>query len=211
MGNETITDLLGIERMEALQGSISPDTHKKRSILIGNLTHIYSYGVNKEFLTTEEAIGDFICNGIKNEYQIEVIYYIILFDATIKNESLIHLIEFFLRNNKQIDNFFYKEFSIKIIAQITRRFHSSQERLTFFPLVEKIRVSLQEKDISHSILSYSKVYLSLALYYVECEGKEYTEYAKICFLHYKNLNIPLVGIDKNMRNAQDEKDFYTTL
>ena len=135
MGNETITDLVGMEKIELLQGTICGELYKKKETLLTNLTHIYSYGVGREILTTEEVINDFVCNGIKNEYQIEVIYYIILFDTHTKKESLISLMEFFLINH-QNNNFFYEEFVIKTIAQIVRRFHVSPERLEFLSLVE---------------------------------------------------------------------------
>lgn len=92
-----------------------------------------------------------------------------------------------LKNNKQTSNFLYEKFIIKIIAQIIRKFHSSSRRLDFLPIIDRIRSSLKEKDISYSILSYSHIYLALALYYIDCRDDKYTEYAKICFLHYKNL------------------------
>lgn len=211
MGNETITDLIGIERMESIQRNISPELKDKKTVLLHNLVRIYNYGVGREFIDIEALIDDFIVNGIKNEYQIEVIYYIILFDRDIKSASLEKIATFFLSNKKQINNFFYEEFVIKITAQIVRRFHTSGERLRFLPLVDRIYASLKDRNISHSILSYSKVYLSLALYYVECGRKEYVEYAKVCFLHYRNLSTSFSAFDKNLKAIQDEKEFLTTL
>lgn len=142
IGNETITDVVGIERTEVVQGGISPELYEKKILLLRNFVEIYNYGVNGNVRTTEEAIYDFMRNGIKNEYQIEAIYCIVLFDTTIKSESLMDLTEFFLNNKKQVSNFYYEQFVIKIIAQIVRIFHFSKNRLAFLPLIEKIRLSL---------------------------------------------------------------------
>lgn len=150
-------------------------------------------------------------SGIKNEFQIEALYYILLYGVDINETSLEKLIIFFLSNKKQLNNFFYEQSDIKIIAQTIKKLHVSKERLRFLPLIERIHASLSEKDISHSALSYSKIYLSLALYYIECEGEKYMEYAQRCFSRYKDLSAGLVDVERNTGKLQDEKHFYATL
>lgn len=209
LGNQTITELVGIERIGALSGSSPEEIQEKNIWFLRTLGHIYNQ--KQEFNTTREVIDDFIQSSINNEYQIEVIYYIVLFDTNIPKESLIHLTNFLLSNTKQIKNFFYEEFLIKILAQIIRKFDSFSDYYHYISIVQSIHVAIKERNISHSILSYSKVYLSLALYYIRCKGDAHIESAKMCFLHYKNLNTPIIGIDKNPQNTQDENNFYIAL
>jgi hypothetical protein len=211
LGNQTIVELMGIERTELMSSNIPTKTSKNKSGLLDNLIHIYNHGREVVFSTREEVIFDFIQGGARNEFAIEVIYYIIRFDASVQDDSLVRLMEFFLdKNSTKINNFFYEEFVIKIISQIIRKFHSSSNSLIFLPLLEKVYPFLKEKNISHSVMSYSKVYLSLALYFIGCKNEPQSEDAKRYFFHYKNLSSSL-GSDKNLKNMQDEKVFFTTL
>lgn len=120
---------------------------------------------------------------------------------------------FFLSDESQTHEFFYEQYEggSKIIALIIRKFHPSEEQhIQLLPLVEQVSFSLKEKEVSRSILNYSKVYLSLALFYIGCKGKEYIESAQICFGRYKDLSAGLIGINENF-NVQDEKEFLIAL
>ncbi len=72
-------------------------------------------------------------------------------------------------------------------------------------------MALENKNISDSVLSYSRVYLSLAIYYIECYDEQYLELAITCFLHYKNLVASPIRINEISNNTKDEKDFYVAL
>jgi hypothetical protein len=76
---------------------------------------------------------------------------------------------------------------------------------SFLPNITAIYEAIMEKDISHSVLSYAKIYLVLALYFIKFEDEVSVKNAELCFLHYKNL------IDGNTRNIDDEKLFYQML
>lgn len=145
--------------------------------------------------------------GIENDFQIEALYYLIL-HTDIEETVLEKLLMFFLSNDKQINNYLHTQFAIKIIAQIVRRFHVTDDFSRFLPSVEGIRVFLEKKDISpHVVLSYSKIYLSLALFYIKSSSEEYLEKAQTFFLHYRNL---IINTNKNSY-TEDEKYFYRIL
>ncbi|MDD5197358.1 MAG: GGDEF domain-containing protein [Candidatus Gracilibacteria bacterium] len=211
LGNNALTELIRIEQIEKLQGSISPELYEEKMKSLKGIIHIYSYAAEKKLETLEEIFMDIDRNGIKNEFQIEALYYLILYGVDIKETSLEKLMIFFLNNKKQVNNFFYEQSDIKIIAQTIKKFRASKERLRFLPLIKKIHASLKEGEISCSVLTYSRIYLSLALYYIECEGKEYMEYAQMCFSRYRDLSAGLVDTDRNPSKTQDEKYFYATL
>lgn len=211
IGNDAIAVLSGICQMEKFQKKIPEIVLNEKKTHLHNLTTIYNHGIVNKTSTTQEIVDDFVQGGIKNENQIEVIYYIVLFDNTISLTSLARLINFFLEKNKGVDNFFYEEFAIKIINQIIRKLHTSPGRLSFLPIIEKTYIALENKNISDSVLSYSRVYLSLALYYIECNDEQYLELAITCFLHYKNLIASPIRINEISNNTKDEKDFYVAL
>ena len=154
----------------------------------------------------EEIFVDINCNGIQNEFQIEALHYLILYSDDIKESSLEKLMSFFLSNQNQSNKLFYEkyeEWGTKIIALIIRRFRSRiqpLQYLQFLPLVEQMYASLKEKEVSHSVLNYSKLYLSLALFYIECSNKEYVENAQICFSRYRDLSAGFTDINKNSNN-----------
>lgn len=43
IGNETITDVVGIERTEVIQKGISRELYEKKLVLLRNFIHIYGY------------------------------------------------------------------------------------------------------------------------------------------------------------------------
>jgi len=123
----------------------------------------------------------------------------------ITNESLRKLMDFFLTHKIQIQNLFYEESIIKIITQLIKKTTVSGEYTSFLPFIEQIYTSLAVKNISHSVLSYAKIYLSLALSYIKSDDAESIQKAERCFLHYKNL------IDGNTDHIEEEDIFYNIL
>lgn len=213
-GNRTVTKLIALEQIAMLPGSDAPELYAEKPELLDNLVAIYNYGTGRMCRDREQVVADCIGNGIhgeKSEYQIETIYNIMLFDDSLTNQSLARLMESLLDNKRQVNNSFYEEYVIKITAQIIRRLHASADRLLFLPLIEKVRVSLYGKNISHSVLSYSRVYLALARYYIGCGGEQNIEQAKRYFICYKDLSANFSQEDKNMGNILDEKEFYKIL
>ncbi|OIP54562.1 hypothetical protein AUK10_00630 [Candidatus Gracilibacteria bacterium CG2_30_37_12] len=205
MGNMTATDLRGLQQIEKVEGTLSPEEEKEKLQLIKNIILIYNFGVGKELLTTTEVINDFVNRGIDNEFQIEALHDIILHGMDITNESLRKLMDFFLTHKIQIQNLFYEESIIKIITQLIKKTTVSGEYTSFLPFIEQIYTSLAVKNISHSVLSYAKIYLSLALSYIKSDDAESIQKAERCFLHYKNL------IDGNTDHIEEEDIFYNIL
>lgn len=206
LGNNALAD--GIEKglVWALSTTVSPVSEKDLGFLRSFVT-VYNHGMKKTLETPEEVIDDFVQSGIQNEYQTESVYNIVLFDDSLSCETLLKLTKFLLENSDAS----YEELIVKITAQTIRRLRAFRENPGISLLVEGIYGPLEAKNISHSVLSYSKVYLALALYLIECTGKEYTDLAEKCFIHYKNLSAHIVSVEKNPKNVRDEQYFYTTV
>lgn len=195
------------------QGCVSSELSKEKLMPMRDIISIYSYATGKQLETMEEIFADILRNGIENEFQIESLYYILFYGDNIKGEILEKLMGVFLETNDQDNKLFYEqyEWGIKIVALIMRKFSSAQERFIHsLPLAENIYSSLKGKEVSHSVLNYSKVYLSLALYYIKYKESGHMERAQICFSHYKDLSADFIGMNENLI-LQDEKNFYIAL
>ena len=215
--NNALRQLISISEIGKIQKYDSPELRAKKMKPLKDIIYIYNYAGNKKLEGIEEIFVDINCNGIQNEFQIEALHYLILYSDDIKESSLEKLMSFFLSNQNQSNKLFYEkyeEWGTKIIALIIRRFRSRiqpLQYLQFLPLVEQMYASLKEKEVSHSVLNYSKLYLSLALFYIECSNKEYVENAQICFSRYRDLSAGFTDINKNSNNIWDEKDFLIAL
>lgn len=104
-----------------------------------------------------------------------------------------------------MSNLFYEESIIKMITHIIRQSCDFQQHDVFLEVVDNVYNALALKDISHSVLSYAKIYLALALYYIQYSDIDSIQRAEKCFLHYSNL------IDGHNKNPQDEALFYRAL
>lgn len=206
LGNTTIADFRGMEQIKIMEGDISREEKQEQLRLIDNVIHIYNYGVKKNLLTITEIIDDFVMYGILNEIQVESIYYIISYWDNIQDESLKKLMEFFLKKDNQIDNIFYEKLMIKITASVINKVNALKNYDSFLSFIENIFSFIENKDISQYILSYSKIYLSLALYYISYKEGIFEKKAETCFLHYNNLTN-----GTNNKDIVDEKRFYQAL
>lgn len=202
-----------VDLISALPDCASSVLPQEKPELIQDLVYIYNYATKRKNHTLEEVINDFTQNGAdatENDFPIETIYNLISFADTIPDQSLTALMGVFLDENRKIKSHSYEEYVIKITAQIIRRLHLSNDSSTSSPLIKKIYDSLENKNISHSILNYSKVYLALAVYYIGSGDAAHIGLAKECFIHYKSLSTHLKDDNKNPKNAQDETYFYVT-
>ena len=200
-GNKAIAELLGIKQIEKIKKNI-PEMDLKKIKHLHTLNDVYNFITNKTLLSWEEIINDLIAEGIKHGYQIEAVYYIIFFNSSIKITSLERLTEFFIDKEKNNNNFYDKEFIVRILILIIHKFHNSTESSSFFNLTEKIFEFLWKEYTAHSMDTYAKIYFSLAEYYIACympkkrneeeeesqdEENNEIKKSKICFLRYANL------------------------
>ena len=159
--------------------------------------------MGNEFSSPQEVITDFIGQGIQNDFQIEALYSIVHNCEEISDELIKKLIQHLL-DEKSSDNPFYEEYSIKILASLIRRI-TKINTFGYYETMGKIFLSIRQRNISHSTLSFAKIYLALSLYFLKFEDDVAIKNAELCFLHYKNL------IDGNTRNIDDERLFYQML
>lgn len=165
---------------------------------------IYNNSTEHHFTSTQEVIDDFRKDKAQNDFQIEALYSIVHYTNELSDKLMRDLIEHFLQE-KQSYNPFYEEYSIKILTSLIRRITKIDASKLYASAMENIFSFIAQRNISHSTLSYAKVYLALGLYYIKYEDRAAIKAAQVCFLHYKDLN------NGNKYNTQDEEYFYKKL
>lgn len=210
--NIAIAELSWIQKMEQIWEDIPTDIVDRKAKYLSILCDVYSFCAGVTLFDGVSIIEHFVTHDTKQSHdELEAIYHIIRFDTETSDASLLRLMRFFQwqLDKKSNKNFLYEELMIKIIAHIIRKLHLSTERMSYMDSIESIRTSLEGKNISHSILSYSRVYLALALCYIDSEDTQ--EHGQNAFIHYQNLTTRDPILNKDIILSPDEYHFYKTL
>lgn len=184
--------------------ALSTEQQQEWKDLMDSMIGIYNNSTEHHFTSTQEVIDDFRKDKAQNDFQIEALYSIVHYTNELSDKLMRDLIEHFLQE-KQSYNPFYEEYSIKILTSLIRRITKIDASKLYASAMENIFSFIAQRNISHSTLSYAKVYLALGLYYIKYEDRAAIKAAQVCFLHYKDLN------NGNKYNTQDEEYFYKKL
>lgn len=187
-GNRAQSTLIAIRRMEELWIPYDELQQEEKGCMD---VLIRLYGKVSEGVTTPQAV---VLDSIKNlkdhrslsRMSIESLHHILRNDSSVSLDSLKELLSIFMgkkdsddqKNEWKVENnFFYEEYRIKIIDVILQKFASNdamdiEEKILH--ISEVVAYIWQSQKLSASVLSYSKIYLTIAetLAYI-CHNEDY--------------------------------------
>ena len=162
-----------------------------KKVLLNNFSYCYSQSSKrKDFdFTYDAVINDFIledCNF--SDIDIEIIHNIILFTDDIDDYKFINIGEILL-NEPRITNDYYEFLKLKTIDIIINKFvaRESEEDLNKF-ISKCINYIENNKVASHLIDAFSKLYLTIALYYSYFQDKIVFNKSKDYYTIFVNTN-----------------------
>lgn len=152
-----------------------PDNEKEfKRNLVDSLLHNYQIDLKRsKELNHHTIIDDFIFSGHSfDNRNLETTHNILLFSDDIEDYKYIHIGELLVAT-KSIQNDYYEFFKLKTLDIIINHFMNKE----YNEEIESLLVHIHEyvrvnKVASHLLSMYSKIYLSLALYY---SGKTHNE------------------------------------
>ncbi len=175
---------------------------KFRNKLLDSLIFNYqTYDKNKLYnLNHQEIIEDFILYGEDfKANNLEIIHNILLFSKNIEEYKYLQIISI-LRSTKIIKNDYYEFFRIKILDVIINKFTKKPQNSNFNEFLQKIIIYTEKNKIASQLLGiYTKIYLSLALYYSQISTENSIINAKNFYISFINSN----GFD-SLKNEYEE-------
>ncbi len=151
-------------------------------ILENNFVYIYNKS-NKQDYKTDEIIETFIKKDNFTNLDLEIIHSLVLFSSDLEDKILLNLVQKLIDLEK-FKNDYYEFYKIKICDVIINKFINKNNFDLPKELIENLIEYIEKNMISsHLITSYSKIYLTLSLYYSFFRNDENIEKSKL--LHYK--------------------------
>lgn len=171
-----------------------------KEILLNNYLYIYDetkldknyFFILNEFMNTQEF----------NSSNMELIYYIILFAEDIDNTLLVSLLQLMFSFEKY-ENDFHEYYKLKVCDLIIQKLIQSKSKAIKETLYQEIIDYIEKNKIaSHLMPMYSKIYLSLALYYSFYLDKDSIDKALDFYATYVYINSkePLENEFKEINN-----------
>lgn len=156
----------------------------KNALLI-NYLYIYNESTNDNFLL---IIDDFINNPILNDSNMNIIHSIILFSKNMQKETLLKILKNLISTEKY-KNDYHEFYKLNICDIIINKFVNSKEKTIDEKTVNDIVTYIETNKIASHLMSiYSKLYLSLSLYYSYYENYEEIEKSKFYYYNYLIIN-----------------------
>jgi len=162
----------------------SIDDFKKS--LLQNYNYIYA----KESTSTcyLDIIDEFIENPTFNSSNMNIIHSLIPFCSDIEEEKLLKILKFLITLEK-FKNDYHEFYKLNICDVIINKFIYSKNYILEKDFVEEIVKYIEfNKIASHLMSIYSKIYLSLSLYYSYFEDYKSNEMSKLYYFNYVAIN-----------------------
>ncbi|OUR72965.1 hypothetical protein A9Q76_02760 [Arcobacter sp. 31_11_sub10_T18] len=142
--------------------------------LLNNYLYIYNNSTNKIIDGSyEKIIDEFIKDNIFCSSTMMIIHNIVLFDNSLTKDKLEGILKA-LVSMPQLNNDYHEFYKLKIIDRIIHLYVELDISISNNIYIKEIVNYVEEnKSASHLIGMYSKIYLSLALYYSKSEEKKY--------------------------------------
>jgi GGDEF domain-containing protein len=144
---------------------LAQDVNEFKTKLLNSLVYNY-YTTSNEILTYTSIIDNFIIEGSSfSNTNLETIHNLLLFADDIDDYKYINIAQI-LVNTTSIQNDYHEFFKLKTFDVIINHFTEANNNSEINELFEKIYNYVTiNKTASHLLSAYSKIYLSLSLYY----------------------------------------------
>ena len=162
------------------------DVQDFKTHLLNNYIYIY----NKELDTNDflYMIDEFIENPDFNSSNMHIIHSLVLFASNINDEKLLKILEILIKLDK-FKNDYHEFYKLNVCDVIINRFVYSQNQIMSKGLVEGIVEYVETNKIASHLMSiYSKIYLSLSLYYSYDSDFKSIELSKLYYFSYIGIN-----------------------
>lgn len=158
-----------------------------RDGLLKNYNYLYSQNINKD-MSNKDLIDYFISLDSISNLDMLIIHNIVLYSDTLEKEKLDLLLKSLIEKNR-FDNDYYEFFKLKIIDRILQKYISLRISTKENLLIDEVIKYIEKNNlISHLMSMYSKIYLSLSLYYSYERTNESQEKSKNFYFLYQRLD-----------------------
>lgn len=153
-----------------------------KQILINNFAYLYTNPFDEISFSysADSVINDFILQGSMNlnHKNLELIHHILTFYLEVEDKDLV-TIALILTESKKINNDTLEFFKLKILDIILSKFVNYKANKEIDALIVKVVQYIEiNKLASHLISMYSKLYLTISLYYSYLQGDKAIENSK---------------------------------
>ena len=156
-----------------------------KNALLVNYLYIYNESSNDNFLL---IIEDFIKNPVLNSLNMNMIHSIILFTKEIEEETLLKILKNLISTEKY-KNDYHEFYKLNICDLIINKFINNKNKAIDEKIVDDLVDYIETNKIASHLMSiYSKLYLSLSLYYSYYENYEEIEKSKFYYYNYLIIN-----------------------
>ena len=150
----------------------------------------YVYICGKESNDTDylDIINDFLENPDFNSSNMGIVHSLVLYCTEIEEKKLLRILKILLSLDKY-KNDYHEFYKLNVCDVIINKFIYSQSYILEKDFVEEIIKYIElNKIASHLMSIYSKVYLSLSLYYSYFEDYKSSETSKLYYFNYVAIN-----------------------
>ncbi|MGM0518374.1 MAG: diguanylate cyclase domain-containing protein [Campylobacterota bacterium] len=163
------------------------DLQNLKNDLLDNYSYIYNSQNNKKLLHFE-IIDDFLNEQRFNSSNMQILLYLVLYSNNIQQEKLVKILQTLLELQK-FKNDYHEFFKLNLIDIIIIKLSNFKDDTIKNELNKSIIQYIEQNKIaSHLMAIYSKIYLSLSLYFSSHYDKSSNEYSKRYYYKYTCIN-----------------------
>lgn len=162
------------------------DVEELKTELLKNYNYIYDENLcNENYLY---VIDNFLENSDFNSSNMHILHSLVLFSSHIDDEKLLKILEILISLDK-FKNDYHEFYKLNVCDVIINRFTYDQNQMLNDEIIEKILEYIEKNKIaSHLMAIYSKIYLSLSLYYSFFDEYEAIDKSKFFYFNYISIN-----------------------
>lgn len=154
--------------------------------LLKNYNYIYDTSIKTDNYLI--LIDDFIKNSDFNRSNMNILHSLILFSSDIQDSKLIKILKILISLEK-FNNDYHEFYKLNVCDVIINKFTQKQIQIIDKELIENIIEYIEKNKIASHLMSiYSKLYLSLSLYYSYYEDDSSIEKSKLYYFNYLSIN-----------------------
>lgn len=158
-----------------------------------NLLENYLYIYDSNIVETDYLylIDNFLNKPDFNSSNMHIIHSIVLFSTNIEEEKLLRILEILISIDK-FKNDYHEFYKLNVCDVIINKFISCKNKIITIKIIDTIIEYIERNKIASHLMSiYSKLYISLSLYYSYFDDFKSNEMSKLYYFKYVAIN----GID----------------